>query len=54
MNNYLLAFLGLVLLIFCVVDLFHLKEMLKELRDIRYYISELHALYCNDRQSYLK
>jgi len=35
MNNYLLAYLGAVLLVFCVVDLFHLKEMLKELREIK-------------------
>jgi hypothetical protein len=32
MNNILLIFLGVVLLIFCVVDLWHLKEMLKEIR----------------------
>lgn len=34
MNNYLLGFLGLVLLIFCLVDLWHLKEMLKVLRKL--------------------
>lgn len=35
MNNLLLGFLGIVLFIFCCVDLYHLKEMLKELRHIK-------------------
>lgn len=39
---YLLSFLGLVLLVFCIVDLFHLSKMLKELKDIKFYISELY------------
>jgi hypothetical protein len=34
MNNLLLGFLGVVLLIFCCVDLWHLKEMLKTLRKL--------------------
>jgi hypothetical protein len=34
MNNLLLGFLGLVLFIFCIVDLYHLKEMLKVLRKL--------------------
>ena len=35
MSDGLLAFLGIVLLVFCLVDLYHLKEMLEELRNIK-------------------
>jgi len=41
MNNILLLFLGLVLLVFCVVDLLHLHLILKELKYICIYIREL-------------
>ena len=34
MNNLLLAGLGIILFVFCVIDLWHLKEMLKTLKRI--------------------
>lgn len=37
----LLGFLGFVLLIFCIIDLWHLKEMLRTMRDMRHYMQEL-------------
>jgi len=42
MNNFLLSFLGCVLFIFCILDLWHLKQMLKELRLLRKYFRENH------------
>jgi len=41
MNNILLLFLGLVLLVFCVVDLLHLHLILKELKYICIFMREL-------------
>jgi len=41
MQIILLSFLGLTLLVFCVVDLYHLKQILKTLRSIEYYISNM-------------
>jgi len=41
MQIILLSFLGLVLLIFCVVDLYHLRQMLKNMRNINNYLKLL-------------
>lgn len=38
----LLGFLGfIVLLVFCVVDLYHLKAMLKTMQKMEYYLSNI-------------
>ena len=39
-QSILLGFLGLVLLIFCIVDLWHLRQMLKVMRSMTYYMQE--------------
>jgi hypothetical protein len=41
MITILLLFLGLVLLIFCIVDLYHLREMLKELKNIKKFMQNI-------------
>lgn len=41
MQIILLAILGTILLIFCIVDLWHLRQMLKTMRDMSYYLSNI-------------
>jgi len=41
MQLLLLMFLGIVLLIFCVVDLYHLRQMLKTMREMAKNIKEM-------------
>lgn len=41
MQVILLLMLGIILLIFCIVDLWHLKEILKAMRDMTYYLSNI-------------
>ena len=50
MQLLLLGFLGLVLLIFCVVDLWHLKEMLKCMRGMLYFLENIESI---DRERYV-
>jgi len=41
MNNLLLAFLGLILFVFCIVDLIHLHLMYNQLKELTNYIKKL-------------
>ena len=50
MNTYLLGFLGIVLLIFCVIDLYHLKEMLKVLRKLESISDYVYNTWLEDRK----
>jgi len=51
MQLLLLGFLGLVLLIFCIVDLWHLRQMLKTMRSIAYFLENIENI---DRERYIQ
>jgi len=44
MQTLILLFLGIVLLIFCVVDLWHLKEMLKAIKDMAGFLDNIEGM----------
>ena len=51
MQLLLLGFLGFVLLIFCIVDLWHLRQMLKTMQSIAYFLENIEGI---DRERYIQ
>lgn len=50
MQTILLAILGVVLLVFCIVDLWHLRQMLKTMQNMCYFLDKIEGM---DRERFV-